>query len=157
MNTSLIEKFYQSFQQKDFRTMQSCYHDAVLFSDPVFQHLQGNEAKAMWHMLVMGGKDLELTYRDITADGFQGSCHWEATYTFSGSGRKVHNIIEARFEFKDGKIIHHTDDFDLWKWSRMALGTPGIVLGWSPFLKNKIRKMAAANLSKFIAAHPEYK
>lgn len=156
MNEAIIERFYLSFQQKDFAAMQACYHQEVIFSDPVFQHLQGKQAKAMWHMLIAAGNDLELTYRDIKSSGNKGSCHWEATYTFSGSGRKVINRIDAAFEFKDGKIIRHTDHFDLWKWSRMALGTPGIILGWTSMLKNKIRKQAASNLAKFITAHPEY-
>lgn len=26
------------------------------------------------------------------------------------------------------------------KWSKMALGTPGLLLGWTSFLKNKVRK-----------------
>lgn len=157
MNEAIIEKFYRSFQEKDFRGMQSCYHETIIFSDPVFPHLEGNQARAMWHMLVSNGKDLQLTFRDAKANGEKGSCHWEASYTFSGSGRKVLNIIDASFEFRDGKIFRHTDHFDLWKWSRMALGTPGVILGWSPVLKNKIRKMAGSNLSKFIEVHPEYK
>ena len=157
MNEAIIERFYRSFQQKDFAAMQACYHQEVIFSDPVFQHLQGKQAKAMWHMLIAAGKDLQLTYRDIKSSGNKGSCHWEATYTFSGSGRKVINRIDASFEFKDGMIIRHTDHFDLWKWSSMALGTPGIVLGWSPLLTSKIRKMAAGNLNKFIDVHREYR
>ena len=136
--------------------MQQCYHDEVLFSDPVFQHLKGKQAKAMWHMLISGGKDLEVIYSKVIADENNGGCHWEATYTFSVTGRKVHNIIDAQFEFQDGKIIRHADHFDLWRWSRMALGTSGILLGWSPLVKNKIRGIASGNLQKFIDAHPEY-
>lgn len=137
--------------------MQSCYHEEIIFSDAVFQSLAGKEAKAMWHMLLFNSKDLQVSFHDVLANDKIGSCYWEAAYTFSGSGRKVLNVITAAFEFRDGKIFRHTDHFDLWKWSRMALGTPGILLGWSPFLQNKIRKQAATALSKFIVAHPEYK
>jgi ketosteroid isomerase-like protein len=109
----LITKFYTAFQNKDWKTMQSCYHDEVVFSDPVFQNLKGNEAKAMWHMLVSAGKDLKLDFSNAKANDKSGSCHWEAFYSFSRTGRKVHNIIDATFEFKDGKIIRHSDVFDL--------------------------------------------
>jgi hypothetical protein len=34
----------------------------------------------------------------------------------------VINIIQAHFHFQDGLIIKHTDDFDVWKWSKQALG-----------------------------------
>ncbi len=156
--TSLvIDQFYRAFQSGDYRSMQACYHEEVIFSDPVFRHLVGKEAKAMWHMLVLNGRDLRLTFHDVYADGNKGSCHWEAAYTFSGSGRKVLNVIDATFEFRDGKIYRHTDHFDLWRWSRMALGSTGIFLGWSTLLHHQIRKKADAALYKFIDAHPAYK
>jgi hypothetical protein len=53
------------------------------------------------------------------------------------------NIIDAKFSFNsDGLIVTHVDTFDLWRWSRMALGCMGITLGWTSFVQNKIRKQA---------------
>lgn len=153
----LIENFYSNFQQKNWKGMQACYHNEVLFSDPVFRNLKGVEAKAMWHMLTTAGKDLTVSFQNIRADGVIGSCDWDAHYTFSLTGRKVHNIIHAKFEFKDGKIARHIDSFNLWRWSAMALGVSGTLLGWSPLVKSKIRTMADKNLRKFIQEHPEYK
>ncbi len=153
----LIEKFYTGFQQKDWKGMQQCYHDKIVFSDPVFKNLKGAEVKAMWHMLTTAGKDLEISFQHIKVDGASGSCDWEAHYTFSLTGKKVHNLIQATFEFSEGKIIRHTDSFNLWRWSGMALGVTGTLLGWSPFVQSKIRKMAGKNLEKFIQEHPEYK
>ena len=159
MNDSkkIIENFYTCFQQKDWRRMQSCYHDQVIFSDPVFHNLKGGEAKAMWHMLLEAGKDLKINFQNIKSDGVTASCDWDAYYSFSKTGRKVHNIIHARFEFSEGKIIKHNDSFDLWKWAGMALGTSGKLLGWTPFIQSKIRSGARKSLEKFIENHPEYK
>ena len=42
----------------------------------------------------------------------KGSAHWEADYTFSATKRKVHNVVDARFELRDGLIVKHTDVFD---------------------------------------------
>ena len=61
----------------------------------------------MWEMLITAGKDLKITFSDIRANDTTGTCHWEAWYTFSRTGKKVHNIIDASFEFQDGKIIQH--------------------------------------------------
>jgi len=155
-NEQLLEKFYTSFQQKNWKGMQECYHSEVVFSDPVFQNLKGKEAFAMWHMLINAGKDLTLAFKNIKANNLTGSCQWDAYYSFSRTGRKVHNIIQAQFTFTDGKITDHTDSFDLWRWSRMALGAPGILLGWSPVIQNKIRGTAKSSLQKFLIEHPEY-
>jgi hypothetical protein len=31
--------------------------------------------------------------------------------------------------------MKHTDDFDIWKWSKQALGIPGHLLGWTTVVK----------------------
>jgi len=155
-SNQIIEQFYTAFQKKDWKTMQACYHDSITFDDPVFQNLKGGEAKAMWHMLTAASKDLTVTFRNVQADEARGSCDWDAHYSFSRTGRKVHNIIHAEFEFQDGKIVRHTDTFDLWRWSGMALGLSGKLFGWTPMIQNKIRGTARGNLKKFIQEHPAY-
>jgi limonene-1,2-epoxide hydrolase len=153
----IVNGFYTAFQQKDWKAMQGFYHDDVVFSDPVFQNLKGKQAKAMWHMLAEAGKDLVITFKNVKGDAQTGSCEWDAHYSFSRTHRKVHNIIQAKFELKEGKIFRHTDQFDLWRWSGMAIGTAGKLLGWTPFFQSKIRATARKSLDRFIADHPEYK
>jgi ketosteroid isomerase-like protein len=156
MSKEIIQKFYTAFQQKDWRAMQSCYHDNATFSDPVFGKLSAMEAKAMWHMLLQSNASIDLTFRVDSTSGESGACHWEAKYIFSKTGRHVHNIIDSSLEFLDGKIVRQDDTFDLWRWSGMALGWPGKLLGWSGLIQNKIRSTAQKGLSRFIQEHPEY-
>ncbi len=110
----------------------------------------------MWHMLCDPSSDLVITFNSVSADGTTGSAHWEATYSFGKGGRIVHNKIDAEFTFEDGKIIQHVDSFDLWAWSRMALGPIGTFAGWMSSTKSKIRETAVGRLSRFVEDHPEY-
>ncbi len=151
-NEQLIETFYTCFQRRDAPGMIACYHPDIEFSDPVFQGLKGPRAGAMWRMLAERAKDLQMEFSNIRADDTTGAAHWEARYTFSETGRPVHNVIDAAFQFRDGKILRHTDTFDLWRWAGMALGTKGKLLGWLPPVQAAIRKKAAGNLERFIAA-----
>ena len=144
-----IRQFYEAFGRRDAETMGALYTDGVLFSDPVFPNLEGEEAKNMWKMLCGRSKDIRILVKDIEADDKRGSATWEAFYTFGQTGRKVHNIIQAQFEFQDGKIHRHTDRFDFWAWSRQALGITGVLLGWSPLLLKKVRKNAETALFAF--------
>jgi ketosteroid isomerase-like protein len=146
----LIKKFYTCFQKKDFRGMQDCYADNAVFSDPVFINLDAGHLKAMWQMLVTRGRDLDLEFSDIRADEITGSAVWKATYSFSQTGRKVVNPVEAGFIFSGGKIIRHTDSFHFYNWAKQAFGISGLLLGWTAYFKNKIRKTARINLDKFI-------
>lgn len=149
-NEKIIENFYTAFQKLDAEAMIACYHPDVHFSDPVFPNLPALEAGAMWKMLCSQAKNFELTFADIQADEQTGKAHWEAFYDFSATGRRVHNIINAAFEFQDGKIIKHTDTFDFWKWSSQALGPVGLLLGWTPMLRRKVQKQAGERLAGFI-------
>ena len=49
-NAQLIQTFYTAFQNRDAAGMAACYHPEVVFSDPVFPHLEGPKAIAMWQM-----------------------------------------------------------------------------------------------------------
>jgi len=89
-------------------------------------------------------------FSDAQADDVVGRVRWEAKYIFSMTDRKVHNKINASFRFQDGKIIQHHDNFNFWKWSFMALGSTGLILGWSPLVKNKVQRQVAKNLENFI-------
>ncbi len=149
-NSALLETFYACFQRLDGDGMAHCYHENIEFSDPVFPNLRGVRAGTMWKMLCAQARGLELSFNGIQSDDATGRAHWEAKYIFSMTGRRVHNKIDANFQFKDGKIIQHHDDFNFWKWSRMALGPAGLLLGWSPLLKNRIRKQAAKNLDRYM-------
>lgn len=149
-NEELITKFYNSFQKRDATGMIASYDPEVQFSDPVFTDLKGDRAKAMWQMLCSRSTDLHIVFNNVQANDDVGRAHWAATYTYSG--RKVRNVIDAAFQFKNGKIVRHQDSFDLWKWAGMALGPIGVVLGWTPFIQSKIRRSAQERLEKFIQA-----
>ncbi len=154
-NAATIERFYAAFGELDGAGMEACYAPDVHFHDPVFGDLEGREAGAMWRMLTGNAKDLrvELPSHSAAPDG-TGKANWVATYTFR-TGRKVVNDINASFVFADdGRIASHIDDFDLYKWSRMALGPLGLVLGWTPIVKGSIRRQAGEQLEEFLAAEP---
>jgi ketosteroid isomerase-like protein len=149
-NVKLIRNFYTSFGNRDARGMAACYHPSVKFSDEVFTDLEGARAAGMWQMLCERGKDLRIEFRDIAADDSDGHAHWEAWYTFSPTGRRVHNKIDADFEFRDGKIFRHRDRFNFWSWTRQALGPTGWLLGWSGFVRKRVRSQAERNLAAFL-------
>ncbi|MCU0804192.1 MAG: nuclear transport factor 2 family protein [Burkholderiales bacterium] len=152
-NARLIESFYASFARRDAAGMLACYHPEATFSDPVFQNLDAARARAMWRMLVERGRDLEVRVSRIEADDARGRAHWDATYTFTATGRKVANSIDAEFAFRDGLIVGHRDRFDLWRWAGMALGAKGRLLGWAPFVQAAIRSQAARGLAAYMSKH----
>jgi ketosteroid isomerase-like protein len=149
-NERLIRQFYEAFARGDADAMIACYADEIEFSDPAFGQLKGADAKNMWKMLVERGKgNIRIEFKNVSADGDKGAADWTADYVFSKTGRKVFNEIHAEFEFRNGKISRHTDAFDIWKWSRQALGLSGLLLGWSTFMQNKIRQNARESLREY--------
>ena len=153
-NETLIERFYAAFAAGDGAAMAACYAPDATFSDPVFTDLRGPEPGAMWRMLTERATDLRVELLEHEADGDTGSAHWKATYTFTQTGRPVVNDIRASFRFRDGLIAEHRDDFSFHRWSRQALGAPGLLLGWTPLLRRSVGRRARAGLDEYMASHP---
>ncbi|KPF49718.1 ketosteroid isomerase [beta proteobacterium AAP121] len=155
MSRATIERFYAAFAQLDGEAMQACYAPDARFDDEAFSLQGADQIGGMWRMLCTATKSKpesrahwQLAVSQIT----DRSAHWEAHYLFSATGRQVINRIDAAFEFDaQGRITRHRDRFDFWAWSRQALGTPGLLLGWTPMLRKKVRATAAQNLARFMA------
>ena len=156
-NEQTIRRLYDAFARLDAETMAACYAPDARFDDEVFSLRSGRHIGAMWRMLCSatrdkGASEWRLRYRDVQAEDDGGSAHWDAHYLFSATGRVVDNAIDSRFGFTpEGLIASQQDRFDFWRWSRQALGAPGLFLGWSPMLRRKVRATAAANLATFLA------
>jgi ketosteroid isomerase-like protein len=152
-NAALIGRFYEAFGRRDHAEMARCYAPDARFSDPVFTDLRGDEPGAMWRMLTGRADDLRVELLEHEADDERGSARWRAHYTFTQTGRPVVNDVRARFRFDgDGLIADHRDEFSFHRWARQALGTPGLLLGWTPLLRASVRRRARASLERFQAA-----
>jgi hypothetical protein len=146
VSSELIERFYAAFDARDGDTMAACYGPGAHFSDPVFPDLNGAEPGAMWRMLTSQANELRVELLEHTTD----SARWRAHYTFSQTGRPVVNDVRATFRFDgDGLIADHRDEFSFHRWARQALGTPGLLLGWTPLLRKQVQSRAAASLERF--------
>lgn len=150
-NEVMITRFYSAFQQKNAAEMNLCYAENIAFSDPVFGLLHGDEVRGMWEMLCKNGKDLQLSFGNIQLlDEEYATCDWVAQYTFSQTGRRVVNKIKAHIRVENGIITEHTDAFDIYKWSRQALGLKGWLFGWTAWFQKKLQQKTRKALEKFM-------
>jgi ketosteroid isomerase-like protein len=152
-NAELLKQFYDAFKAKDGATMAAAYAPDATFSDPAFPNLKGKEPGAMWKMLCARATDLKVEASGFEANDTEGKAHWEAWYKFNGK-RPVHNVIDAKFTFKDGKIATHVDTFDFHRWAKQALGLPGLLLGGTGFLKKKVQGQTRSLLDAWMAKNP---
>jgi ketosteroid isomerase-like protein len=151
VNEDIVKRFYSAFQKRDYQTMNDCYSEDIVFSDPVFMVLKGDEVKAMWEMLCKNAKDFSLNFSDIELlDEEYATCRWTASYTFSKTGRKVVNKIKAYMKLQNGQIIEHSDAFRLSTWIGQALGWKGVLFGWTGFMKRAVQRNARKNLMGFM-------
>ena len=150
-NEIIINRFYSAFQQKNAAKMNLCYSENIAFSDPVFGLLHGEEVKSMWEMLCKNGKDLQLSFGNIQLlDEEYATCNWVAQYTFSQTGRRVVNKIKAHIRVENGIITEQTDAFDIYNWSRQALGLKGWLFGWTAWFQKKLQQKTRKALEKFM-------
>ena len=146
-----ITKFYTAFANGDFNSMSQCYAADAQFRDPVFGTLKGEHISMMWKMLLeRSNGNLKVIFSESQANEFMGTALWQASYLFSKTNKLVVNTIAAQFQFKNGLIIKHVDEFDLYKWTKQAFGVTGFLLGWTGFFQEKIQKQAQESLRKYI-------
>lgn len=149
-NIDLLHQFYGSFSRGEAEGMISCYHDNINFKDPAFGELHGEKAKSMWRMLLSQRRKIKIDYEILEVSSKSACVEWKANYKYGPNKRKVHNHVMAYFKFEDGKIIKHRDRFNLWNWSKQALGITGYLLGWSGYLKSKIQARTNHLLEDYI-------
>ncbi len=147
----LLTRFYEAFARGDAEAMVACYHPEAAFSDPAFGLLDHAHVCGMWRMLLARARDLRVTFTVRAADDERGEVAWEARYTFSRSGRPVHNIITGQFGFKDGLILAHRDGFDLHAWARQALGWKGALFGGMGWFQRSLQAQARKGLAAYLA------
>jgi ketosteroid isomerase-like protein len=148
-----IDRLYAAMNAGDGDAMAACYTPDATFEDPAFGHLEDGRGQAMWRMLcARAGGDLKITVveRQVAPNG-TGTAHWLADYTFTDTGRPVHNDVHASFVFRDGLIAAHRDRFDLRAWGAQALGTVPGLLGYTPILSLMVRRRTSAGLDAFLA------
>jgi hypothetical protein len=159
LNEATINRFYTAFGKLDAAAMAACYADDVQFQDEVFTLNGKTETVGMWTMLcsATAGNPASkavwhLDFSGVNADATSGQAHWEAKYLFTRTERMVLNKIDAKFIFNEaGLIVRHHDSFNFWAWARQALGAPGLLMGWTPFLRAKVQATGNQNLQKFLA------
>lgn len=152
-NEALIERLYAALDAGDGDAMAACYTEDATFEDPAFGHLENGRGQAMWRMLCgRTGGELRVRLVERRAEpGGTGTAHWLADYTFTDTGRPVHNDVRASFVFRDGLIAAHRDRFDLRAWGAQALGPVPGLLGHTPLLGLIVRRRAGASLDAFLA------
>ena len=147
----VVERLYRCFATRDGDGMAACYADVAHFSDPVFPYFDGPGVRAMWRMLLGRSRGLDSTVDGLDVTGDRAVARWTARYTFAATGRPVVNRVTSTITVAGERITHQRDDFDFHRWARQALGVTGLLLGWTPLVRNKVRRMAAANLATFQA------
>jgi ketosteroid isomerase-like protein len=155
-NAALLHRLFSALDNHDHMTMASCYHEAATFQDIAFSLRSKREIHSMWHMICDG--DIRATFEVTNANDHDGHVKLVDTYTFGATrdkpGRRVRNVIDSRFRFRDGLIIEHRDVCDPRAWARLAIGGPaGFLAGRIHFLRSW---KAGQLLAAFVRSHPEY-
>ena len=150
-NKELLDHFYLAMKRRNGEEMSACYHAEAQFEDPVFGELDSQQVRNMWKMLMSRtGNDFEVHCEIMRCDEDKAEVRMEARYNFGPAKRKVVNRINSQFLFKDDKIFRQKDHFSFWRWSSMALGGVGKALGWSAWLRGKVRRSSLRLLDRYI-------
>ena len=146
-HTEVLTRLFTALDRHDHEAMAACYAENARFRDIAFK-LQGRtRIHAMWHMICDG--DIKTTFKIDEVDDRTGFVTVVDDYTFRAKGRKVHNVIQSRFRFKDGSIVEQQDSCDSRQWASMAIGgVGGFLAGRIPRLRRRGSDSSSAPKSR---------
>ena len=152
-NTEVLTRLFTALDRHDHDAMAACYAENASFRDIAFKLEGRTRIHAMWHMICDG--DIKTSFKIDEVDERSAFVTVVDDYTFRAKGRKVHNVIQSRFRFKDGSIVQQQDSCDSRQWASMAIGgVGGFLAGRIPLLRGA---KARRTLDTFIEKHPQYK
>lgn len=152
-NEKLIQCYLQALQQQDLPTMQMCYHKSITYEDDLFRELKKGDVPAMWEMRFAENPVWEVEFKDIQASNDWGRVHWTLTYGHTKNGKPKRRHIVARFTFYEGKILYHSDAFNLYNWVKENQGAWWRFLIWFSPLQYFLRAGAHRKLQRFKETH----
>src|SRR4029450_9001521 len=152
-HAEVLTRLFTALDRHDHEAMAACYAKNASFRDITFKLDGRTRIHAMWHMICDG--DIKTTFKIDEVDDRTAFVTVVDDYTFMAKGRKVHNVIQSRFRFKDGSIVEQRDSCDSRKWASMAIGGGGGVLA-RPVCPLRPAQ-ARSTLDTFIGTHPQYK
>lgn len=139
-----LVRFYGALSRGDGQAMAAMYVPKATFQDEVFT-LEGSEIGTMWITLMRRAKDFSVVYSVAQAGNGHGVVEWTARYLFGGR-RRVENVILSELDLVDGLIVRQVDRFDFPRWSRQALGLPGLVFGRAAWFRRAVSRKAVRGL-----------
>lgn len=152
----IVKEFYKALSKGDYQKVNSLYHDDAKYRDEIFD-LRGKEINALWYTATRPEMNLIAHCKSLKVDGDRVTTDWNISYTIDTLNRKVELDETGVFQFQDGKIINHKDSYDFWSWCAQSLGFIGKALGWSQWLKNRVRNQAKKSvLSNMYAAQESF-
>lgn len=150
-NAASITAFYTALRRADTHAMLELYSPDASFEDPMFGLLDARQARGMWRMLTRSGQGVKVALSHVWANDTDGGAHVDSEFVFPQTGRTVNNHVEASFKFDGGKMVHHSEAYDLHAWIRMALGVPSV----TPELEAQFRGQFQGGLAQMLAAMPD--
>jgi ketosteroid isomerase-like protein len=156
-NAQLIRRLYAGLEACNLDEIAACYADDAQFTDIAFELHGKTQVMQMWRMICTKVKPT-VTWETLappSADAETGTGRWHAEYWYDRNlpthpGRWVVNDLCSSFKFRNGLIVEHRDDCNVWNWAKQALAFPkNLAAAAIPALR---RSIARKKLEAFLAS-----
>jgi len=149
VQADVLNTFLRALAQRDVEAMIRCYTTTATYHSPIFPQVEGDTLTATWQWFCAKAPDLTMVVDEQAFEANTARVQWTATYTFPKTGRPVVQVTDSIFVFEGPQLCRHEDRFDLHRWSHMALGPLGRVLGGRRWLQRSLQRAAAERVARF--------
>jgi hypothetical protein len=141
----VLHRYQQAFSQGSIESIKRCYASDVIYFDPLYGYLHGDQVGYMW-----ASKFAEFaTYTISTGElADQGDGYYNMKYDIAYTSRSQMSIkmaVQCFFKIDDERIVEQSEAFSVHELLRQERGLIGHLMGWNRMMqqsrKNKARRM----------------
>jgi len=141
INTEKVKEFYEALSRNDYEALIRLYHPDATYTDELFS-FKGKEIHALWYAATRPAMKLEVECLAIEEVNDRVQTKWKMGYTLDVINSRIELEEIGIFVFEGEKIMEHSDEYNFREWCTQAFGIIGTLLGWSSWLRNRVRKQA---------------
>jgi SnoaL-like domain len=139
-----VEALLRAIEQQDREALQTCYHESVSYSTPLFPDLRKEMVLDAWDLIYDGMESFAIEHEFIFADERKAQLAWRCTYQ-----RNQRHVVfpgMSTFSLWDDKIVRQVDEWAFASWARRQFGVKAWLFSWSKRFQRHCQDTAVAQL-----------
>lgn len=143
--------YSNSFEKRNIKAMTACYTSDVIYFDPLFGYLDGEQVTAMWQLRLSDLDQFAIALEKIADEG---DGYYKMKYSISyrkKDNRPVSMNVQVFFKLDQNRIVEQSEAFSVHALLKQERGMIGHLMGWNRMMQQARKNKARKELLKYLS------